>query len=229
MIKVLIVEDNETLAKEIIATLQSTQYATHWVNSATLALEKVKQSDFSIIIMDRMLPDGDGLDAVEGLRASGNEIPVIMLTALGNTENRVEGYRRGADDYLSKPFERIELLARVEALLRRSIRTLRADLKVFKDIELHIKGRTAHRAGIHLALSPKEFELLAFFVDHANSLVTRDMLLKHVWGISFDPGTNVVDVNVGRLRKKIEVPGTSSLLSTIRSLGYCLGELKEDS
>ena len=178
----------------------------------------------ALIIMDRMLPDADGLEVVEQLRAQGIDTPVLVLTALGQTENKIEGYRRGADDYLAKPFEPEELMARIGALIRRSAGRVRTDLKVFEDIELHIKARRAHRGGEHLSLSPKEFELLDFFMEHAGAIVTRDMLLRHVWNLSFDPGTNVVDVNVGRLRRKLEKGGRPQILHTVRGIGFCLGQ-----
>lgn len=181
----------------------------------------------ALIIMDRMLPDADGLDVVEQLRADGIDTPVLVLTALGQTENKIEGYRRGADDYLAKPFEPEELMARIGALMRRSAGRVRTDLKVFEDIELHIKARRAHRGGEHLSLSPKEFELLDFFMEHAGAIVTRDMLLRHVWNLSFDPGTNVIDVNVGRLRRKLETGGRPQILHTVRGIGFCLGQAPE--
>lgn len=221
--KVLIVEDNPQIAAQIDKQLQTNAWQTELASTAAIANIKAKASDINLIIMDRMLPDGDGLDIVEALRAQGIETPILVLTALGQTENKIEGYKRGADDYLAKPFAPEELIARVGALMRRSEGRVRTDLKVLDDIELHVKGRRAHRAGKHLALSPKEFELLHYFMDNANVIVTREMLLTHVWKLSFDPGTNVIDVNVGRLRKKLEGDGSSPILHTLRGSGFCLG------
>jgi two-component system OmpR family response regulator len=221
--KVLIVEDNPNIARQIAKPLNDSAWQTEHAYTASDAREKAKVADIDLIIMDRMLPDGDGLDVVENLRAQGIESPILVLTALSQTENKIEGYKRGADDYLSKPFSSEELMARVGALIRRSEGKVRTDLKVFDDIEIHVTGRRAHRAGKHLALSPKEFDLLYYFMDNANAIVTREMLLTHVWKLSFDPGTNVIDVNVGRLRKKLEFEGSEPILHTIRGAGFLLG------
>jgi len=146
---------------------------------------QAQHGQFDVLIFDRMLPDAEGLDLLESLRGSGIVTPALMLTALGNSQNKVEGYQRGADDYLSKP--------------------------------------TAHRAGTHLKLSPKEFDLLLYFMDHAGALITRDMLLRDVWNMHFDPGTNVVDVNIGRMRRKLDGNFEISLLQTVRGIGYRFG------
>jgi two-component system OmpR family response regulator len=225
--KALIVEDTPEIAREIQDTLVSHAWQTQVIVSAREAQHAAKSAALSLIIMDRMLPDGDGLDVVESLRDDGIETPIIVLTALGQTEHKIEGYQRGADDYLAKPFSAEELMARIGALIRRTQGKVRTDLKVFADIELHVKARRAHRAGQHLSLSPKEFELLNYFIDNANALVTREMLLNHVWKLTFDPGTNVVDVNVGRLRKKLEPEGCDAILHTLRGEGFCLGHYKK--
>ena len=145
---------------------------------------------------------------------------------MGNSENKVEGYQRGADDYLSKPFEPVELVARIEALLRRSKKQTRTDLQVLDNLEIHKKARTAHRGGEHLKLSPKEFDLLLYFFENQGALITRDMLLRDVWNLGFDPGTNVVDVNIGRLRRKLDNEDQTPLLNTVRGLGYKFGVLE---
>lgn len=225
--RALIVEDDAEINQNLVATLQGAGWSTVSVTTGADARPHAKDTSFSIFIMDRMLPDGDGLDLVEDLRAEGLVTPVLMLTALGRTENKIEGYQRGADDYLAKPYDGGELLARVGALMRRAKGQVRTDLKIYEDIELHIKSRKAHRAGRHLALSPKEFDLLNFFMDHAGAIVTRDMLLRHVWNLSFDPGTNVIDVNVGRLRRKLEADDQSPILITERGLGFRLGRPAE--
>lgn len=225
--KALIVEDTSEIALQVSRVLRDAGWSCDCVDTGKLAMTRAIDPTLSLIIMDRMLPDADGLDVVEALRAEGCETPILVLTALGQTENKIEGYKRGADDYLTKPFEPEELIARAAALLRRAAGQVRTDLKIFEDIELHIKARKAHRAGQHIALSPKEFELLNFFMDHAGAVVTRDMLLRHVWNLSFDPGTNVIDVNVGRLRRKLEANGQLPILSTVRGLGFRLGREPE--
>jgi len=227
--KALIVEDIPEIARQTSQILRKTGWSTHCVATGTDGFTHGRDPSLTLIIMDRMLPDADGLDIVEQLRSEGVETPILMLTALGNTENKIEGYKRGADDYLAKPFEAEELTARAGALLRRTQGRVRTDLKVFEDIELHMKARTAHRANRHLALSPKEFELLSFFMDHGGDIVTRDMLLKHVWKLSFDPGTNVIDVNVGRLRRKLEYGTDNEILSTVRGVGFRLACAKSRS
>lgn len=226
--KGLIVEDQPDIAETVTQTLRLAGWSTDCVDNGQDAFQRGKDPGLHLIIMDRMLPDADGLDVVERLRETGVETPVLMLTALGQTENKIEGYRRGADDYLTKPFEPEELLARIGALVRRADGRVRTDLKIFEDIELHTKARKAHRGGDHLALSPKEFDLLEFFMLHAGATVTRDMLLRHVWNLSFDPGTNVIDVNVGRLRKKLEANDRQPILQTVRGVGFCLALSRPD-
>jgi len=220
---VLVVEDTPEIASYIIQTLTAADWqVTHEVRGGS-GLSRAKTEPFDILIFDRMLPDAEGLDLVETLREAGIETPVLMLTALGNSENKVEGYERGADDYLAKPFEPAELVARAEALLRRANGSVRRDLQIIADLEVHSKARTAHRGGTHLKLSPKEFDLLLYFIENEGALITRDMLLRDVWNMSFDPGTNVVDVNIGRLRRKLDGDHDTSLLRTVRGLGYTFG------
>ena len=145
----------------------------------------------------------------------------MVVSALGRSNNRVEGLEKGADDYLAKPFDPQELRARMKALLRRNaVQMTDNDLLVFHDLEIRLKARTVHRSGQHIALSPKEFELICYFADNANEVVTRKMLLEHVWKLSFDPQTNVVDVHVGRLRRKLEINDLPPLIHTVRGEGY---------
>ena len=220
--RALIVEDDAEISRHLASVMQGAGWSTHCVGNLSDGFEQSKSGAFDLVIMDRMLPDGDGLQTVEHLRADGLVLPVLMLTALGRTEDKIEGYKRGADDYLAKPYDGDELLARVGALMRRSRGQVRTDLKVFEDIELHIKARKAHRDGRHLSLSPKEFDLLHYLVDNAGAIVTRDMLLRHVWNLSFDPGTNVIDVNVGRLRRKLDTDFERPILQTVRGVGFRL-------
>jgi DNA-binding response OmpR family regulator len=222
---VLVVEDTPDIATHIVATLEAADWQVVLESRGATGLARAKAQLFDILIFDRMLPDAEGLDLVETLRNSGIETPVLMLTALGNSENKIEGYERGADDYLAKPFEPAELVARVEALLRRANGTVRRDLQVICDLEVHRKARTAHRNGKHLKMSPKEFDLLLYFIDNEGALITRDMLLRDVWNLSFDPGTNVVDVNIGRMRRKLDENSDAPLLETVRGLGYRFGIL----
>lgn len=185
-------------------------------------LRLASEEQFDLVILDRMLPDMTGIDIVTKLRAAGISIPVLMLSALGRTENRIEGLDAGVDDYLAKPFEREELIARVRALHRRATGQSHSAVIIFGDMECHIKARTAHRQGRHIALSPKEFELFKYFMQNSGEVVTREMLLRDVWNLNFDPQTNVIDVNVGRLRRKLEEGFDSPVLETIWGAGYRL-------
>eukprot|EP01037_Dinobryon_pediforme_P047797 gene47797-62265_t len=151
-----------------------------------------------------MLPGLDGLALVARLRALDIATPVLILSALGRAANKVEGLEAGADDYLDKPFSDDELLARVRALLRRARKEPHPDVMLVGDVEIRVKARTVHRSGRHIALSPKEFELLRCLAEHAGSYVPRSLLLERVWNLRFDPQTNVVDVHVSRMRAKIE-------------------------
>lgn len=177
---------------------------------------------FDVIILDRMLGDIDGLTIIQRLRESGVGTPILMLSALGRTSDRAEGLEAGADDYLAKPFEADELFARVKALHRRSAGQEHSAVILYGAFECHVKARTAFRQNRHLALSPREFELFRYFMENAGETVTREMLLRDVWGIAFDPQTNVVDVNIGRLRRKLEEGFGSPALETIWGSGYRL-------
>ena len=220
----LLLEDTDSIAADIRAALEEGGWSVDSVALVKDARARARTQRYDLLVFDRMLPDGEGLGLVEDLRAEGISTPVLMLTALGNTENKTEGYRRGADDYIAKPFDNDELRARADALHRRTRGMVRTDLRIIGDLEVHATARTAHRGGDHLRLSPKEFDLLLFFVENENALVTRDMLLREVWGMNFDPGTNVVDVNVGRLRRKVDVADREPLLHTVRGVGYRFGE-----
>lgn len=224
--RALLVEDIIEIANHVATVLQSDGWDVDICHDGLSgyqhALKHRFEGGYDLLIFDRMLPDGEGLEIVERLRLEGVDTPVLMITALGASENKTEGYRRGADDYLAKPFEPDELLARASALVRRAQGLVRTDLMVYADINLHIKARKAHRGERHLALSPKEIDLLKYFLANAENIITRDMLLRHVWNLDFDTGTNVVDVNVGRLRRKLETGGELAVLHTIRGLGYML-------
>ncbi|MXO66760.1 response regulator transcription factor [Altericroceibacterium endophyticum] len=177
---------------------------------------------FDVIILDRMLGDIDGLTILRRLRDSGVGTPVLMLSALGRTSDRAEGLEAGADDYLAKPYEAAELLARIKALHRRSSGREHSAVILFGAFECHVKARTAFRQNRYLPLSPREFELFRYFMENAGETVTREMLLRDVWNMTFDPQTNVVDVNIGRLRRKLEERFATPALETIWGSGYRL-------
>ena len=175
-----------------------------------------------VIVLDRMLPGLGGMEIIARLRDAGVTAPVLMLSALGRAEHRIEGLEGGVDDYLAKPFEPAELVARIRALWRRAANQATSAVILFGDMECHVKARTAHRQGRHIPLSPKEFALFRYFMDNAGEMVTRDMLLRNIWKLNFDPQTNVVDVNVGRLRRKLEEGFATPVLETVWGSGYRL-------
>ncbi|MEN0041236.1 MAG: response regulator transcription factor [Pseudomonadota bacterium] len=218
---ILIVEDDHVTAQAMADMSVELGHEAVVVGSFEECLAAVETHSPELVLLDRMLPGGDGLDAIAKLRLKGAGCRVMIVSALGRSNNRVEGLEKGADDYLAKPFDPQELRARMKALLRRNeVQSADNDLLVFHDLEIRLKARTVHRGGQHIAVSPKEFELICYFADNANEVVTRKMLLEHVWNLSFDPQTNVVDVHVGRLRRKLEIDDLPPLIHTVRGEGY---------
>ena len=220
--RVLIVEDDQEAAAYMAKGLKESGYVVDHVADGREALYRVAAEVYDAVVVDRMLPGVDGLTIVRTMRSAGNHTPVLILSALGDVDDRVKGLKAGGDDYLVKPYAFAELLARLEALLRRG----RADapdttLKV-SDLEMDLVGRTVRRAGKPIELKPKEFALLEYLMRHAGHVVTRTMLLENVWDYSFDPQTNVIDVHISRLRQKIDRGHDKPLLSTIRGAGYSL-------
>jgi len=218
-INVLVVEDDAAARANIAAILTQAGMVVDQAEDGRIGLHRAGSGGHDVIILDRMLPHLTGIDIVTRLRVAGIGAPVLMLSALGRSEHRVEGLESGVDDYLAKPFEPDELVARVRALWRRASRSIHDPVLLFGDLECHVKARTAFRQGRHLALSPKEFELFRYLMDHAGEVVTREMLLRHVWKLSFDPQTNVVDVNVGRLRRQLEEGFDGPVLETVWGTG----------
>jgi two-component system, OmpR family, response regulator len=172
--------------------------------------------------IDRMLPGVDGIAIIRRLRESGIDVPALIVSALGEVDDRVRGLRSGGDDYLVKPFAFAELLARIEALARRSITVAKETLLRVGDLELDLVARTARRAGKEIALLPREFRVLEYLVRNAERVVPRAMLLQHVWNLNFDPTTNIIDVYVGRVRRKIDNNHSYPLIHTVRGVGFCV-------
>lgn len=220
--KILYVEDDLRAAEEVKQLAWQEGDTIVVETNGSDGLKRAGLEPFDVIIMDRMLGDADGLSLVERLRESGVSTPVLMLSALGRTSDRAEGLEAGADDYLAKPFEAMELLARIRALHRRAAGREHSAVILFGAFECHVKARTAFRDNRHIALSPREFELFRYFMENAGEVVTREMLLRDVWNMSFDPQTNVVDVNVGRLRRKLEDGFDNPALETVWGAGYRL-------
>jgi Response regulators consisting of a CheY-like receiver domain and a winged-helix DNA-binding domain len=223
-LSILYVEDDPRAASQVRDLATKNGDSLIWEPTGNAGLMRAGVEHFDVIILDRMLPDLDGFTILSRLRESGIGTPVLMLSALGRTSDRAEGLDAGADDYLAKPFEAAELLARLRALHRRSSGREHSAVILYGDFECHVKARTAFRANRHLALSPKEFELFRYFMENAGEVVTREMLLRDVWKMNFDPQTNVVDVNIGRLRRKLEDAFDRPALETIWGSGYRLLE-----
>ena len=217
--RILVVEDDREAAAYLVKGLTESGHRVSLAEAGRDGLERATQESFDAMIIDRMLPGLDGLSIVAALRAARNQTPVLVLSALGDVEDRVKGLRAGCDDYLSKPFAFAELLARLEALTRRGNAETR--LKV-ADLEMDLLTRAVTRAGRVIDLLPREYRLLEYLMRHAGHIVTRTMLLEKVWDHHFDPQTNVIDVHVSRLRQKIDKGFDRPLLHTVRGAGYSL-------
>ena len=220
--RVLIVEDDLDAAAYLVKGLKESGYVVDHVADGREALYRVAAETYDACVVDRMLPGVDGLTIVKTMRSAGNAAPVLILSALGDVDDRVKGLKAGGDDYLVKPYAFAELLARLEALLRRGRSDAPDTMLKVADLEMDLVGRTVRRAGRPIELKPKEFALLEYLMRHAGHVVTRTMLLENVWDYSFDPQTNVIDVHISRLRQKIDKGHDKPLLSTIRGAGYSL-------
>lgn len=223
--RILVVEDDGRIAAFLQRALTEHGYAVDQAESAEAALEVVVEGIHDLLIVDLMLPGMDGLAFIEQCRGQGIAAPVLILSAKRSVNDRVEGLHRGGDDYLTKPFAIAELLARVEALIRRHKLPVGSSSVVLRvgDLELDLPRRTARRGNRVLNLSPQEFRVLEYLCRNRGRVVTRAMILDHVWQMRFEPQTNVVDVYVHRLRKKLDQPGEAPLIRTVRGVGYVLG------
>jgi two-component system OmpR family response regulator len=216
---ILVIEDDNEAAAYLVKGLTESGHRVDLADHGRTGLDIARRENFDAMIIDRMLPGLDGLSIIAALRAAKNQTPVLVLSALGDVEERVKGLRSGCDDYLSKPFAFSELLARLEALTRRS--SAETKLQV-GDLEMDLLARTVTRAEQPIELLPREFRLLEYLMRHAGHIVTRTMLLEKVWDHHFDPQTNVIDVHVSRLRQKIDKGFDKPLLHTVRGSGYTL-------
>jgi DNA-binding response OmpR family regulator len=221
MSRILVVEDDPAMS---VALRDGFEFEKHIVAMATdgeEALRAARDIDHDVIILDVMLPKKSGLDVCRELRKSGNNTPIIMLTARGQEVDKVVGLKLGADDYITKPFSFMELLARLEAVMRRTRRELPPDQVVFGDVKLDFRKYQASKAGAPMDLTQREFRILRYFLDHANAVVTRESLLHHVWGYDPSAMTRTVDTHVARLRQKIETtPAEPQHLLTVHRVGY---------
>ncbi len=222
--KVLLVEDDRAVADFIVAELAQAGHACMHCADGDSGLGSAREGHYDVLVVDRMLPRLDGLALLRSLRQAGDDTPVLILSALGDVDDRVQGLHSGADDYLVKPFAMAELLARLEILSRRSSQSgseVPTRLQV-GDLEMDLLSQEVRRQGELVNLQPREYKLLEYLMRNSGQVVTRGMLLEHVWGYHFDPQTNVIDVHVSRLRQKIDRDFSPPLLATVRGAGYCL-------
>ena len=232
--RALAIEDDETTGREIEAQLSRHGFQVDWRRDGQEGLAVALAGPYDVITLDRMLPGLDGLTVVKELRAAGVVTPVLMISALGDVDERISGLRAGGDDYMIKPFAPDEMVARIEVLLRRSDLARRdagfdrtapggtsLTLRV-RDLEIDLLARTVRRAGREIELLPMEFRLLEFMVRNAGQLLSRQIIFERVWGYYFDPGANLINVHVARLRRKLESPHAAPLIVTVRGSGYRL-------
>jgi DNA-binding response OmpR family regulator len=222
LMRILIIEDEARLADMIARVLSQERYEVDIAHDGNSGLELALTGSYDALILDRMLPGRDGLAIVQLLREEEIGTPVLMLTALGDLTERVEGLDAGADDYLGKPFAFEELLARLRALTRRTDRPILGQAQEFGGLVVNLPLHEVSRDGEEIALSPREFALLETFVRNRGRVLTRDQLLERVWGYEAEPQGNVVDLYVHYLRRKLEAPGSDPLIRTIRGTGYIL-------
>jgi two-component system OmpR family response regulator len=221
-VKILVIEDDAETAAYVANGLSEAGHVVDRAATGADGLFLAQGEPYDLLIVDRMLPGLDGLAIVKAARAAGIVTPVLFLTTRGSIADRVAGLEAGGDDYLIKPFAFAELAARVTALGRRP-RTARTETRLaVGDLELDLAGRTVRRAGKRIELQPREWRLLEYLMRHAGEVVTRSMLLEHVWDFRFDPQTNIVEMHVSRLRGKIDKGFSSALIHTVRGAGYCL-------
>jgi len=223
--KILVIEDDATTGSFIARGLDEHGFVVdRAINGRDGLFLATDDSSYDAIVLDRMLPQMDGMAVLSALRAAGIETPVIILSALGTADDRIDGLNAGCDDYLVKPFAFAELLARLRLLMRRSGGGARAMTElVCGDLEMNLLTRQVRRAGKSIELQPREFRLLEYLLRHNGQVVTRTMLLEGVWDYHFDPGSNVIDVHISRLRKKIDEGYPEPILHTVRGAGYRLG------
>jgi two-component system OmpR family response regulator len=223
--KILLVEDDAATAEFIAKGLEEAGFLVDSAANGRDGLFLATDGGYSCIVLDRMLPGLDGMAALAAMRGAGVETPVIILSALGSPEDRIKGLTSGCDDYLVKPFTFAELLARIRLLIRRGTSSAPGPETVLRcdDLEMDLLSRRVRRGERTIDLQPREFRLLEFLLRHVDQVVTRTMLLEGVWDYHFDPGTNVVDVHLSRLRKKIDEGEARRLLHTVRGAGYRIG------
>jgi two-component system, OmpR family, response regulator len=223
--RVLLIEDDREAAGFLCKALKESGHAAEHAADGEIGLALASEARFEVLIIDRMLPKRDGLSVIETIRKAGDKTPVLILSALSEVDDRVKGLRAGGDDYLTKPYSYSELLARIEALERRATPGEAAVTSyTVSDLVLDRLSHRVMRGGEAIVLQPREFRLLEYLMKHAGQVVTRTMLLEHVWDYHFDPQTNVIDVHISRLRGKIDKSFAQPLLHTVRGAGYMISD-----
>jgi two-component system OmpR family response regulator len=220
--KLLLIEDDIESAKYLMKGLKEQGYVIDHCANGKEGLFMAVSEKYDAMIIDRMVPEVDGITIIQTLRASGNQTPMIILTALDKVEERVKGLKSGADDYLAKPYSFTELMARLEAITRRKAGEKAVTKLVCGELEMNLLTREVIRAGKQIELQAREFSLLEYLIRNHGTVVTRTMLLEHVWDYNFDPQTNVIDVHISRLRQKIDKGFDKSMIQTLRGAGYKL-------
>ena len=220
--RVLVIEDDRDISQFVARGLRESGHTSEIASDGETGLEMARGGGFDILVVDRMLPERDGLSVIKTLRAEAIRTPVLILSALGEVDDRVKGLKAGGDDYLTKPFALAELLARIEALARRASPEESATRYSVGDLVLDRLTHKVTRGGETILLQPREFRLLEYLMRNAGQVVTRTMLLENVWDYHFDPQTNVIDVHVSRLRAKIDKSFATPLLHTVRGAGYMI-------
>jgi two-component system, OmpR family, response regulator len=220
--RILVIEDDPETARQLVDFLGTRGYHADLALNGTDGLRLGLSSGYAVMTIDRMLPGVDGLAIIRQIRDAGIDTPALIISALGEIDDRVRGLRGGGDDYLVKPFAFAELLARVEALARRSATVVKETVLRVGDLELDLVSRTANRGGEEIDLLPREFQVLEYLVRNQGQVVPRAMLLQHVWNLNFDPTTNIIDVYVGRVRRKVDNQHAYPLIHTIRGVGFCV-------
>ena len=220
--RVLVIEDDPTVTDYVVTGLQKAGHVVGHAADGERGLLLASTESYDVMVIDRMLPEMDGLAIVEKIRGASNTTPVLILSALGEVVDRVHGLKSGGDDYLTKPFAFPELMARIEALVRRSSSTEAKTRLEVDGLEMDLLKREVWREGERIELKPREFQLLEYLMRNANQIVTRTMLLEAVWDYHFDPQTNVIDVHISKLRQKVDRKFDKPLIQTVRGVGYVL-------
>ena len=220
--KILLIEDDRIIADFIKKGMKEAGFAIDHMDDGLMGLNAALNECYDVAIVDLMLPRLDGLSVIDRLREKKINLPIIILSAKRSVDDRVDGLRHGGDDYLTKPFSFSELLARVEALLRRANNVVESTTLSIEDLTLNLLARTAVRSGKKIDLQPKEFALLEYLIRNAGHVVSKTMIMERVWDYHFDPGTNVVEARISKLREKVDKGFDTSLIHTVRGLGYVL-------